>query len=413
VRPDITLVFPNSPFLLNQQVFPPLGILYLSAWLKQSGYKVQCLDMALGAKIEEAKAGVVGVSFTTPQRFEAYSIAKKCKRMGKITIAGGPHPSHLPDECLKNGFDYAVVGEGETALDALLVFLSEPRLRDRIRDRVIVTQTNQQVRIDKVPFPDREAVDIHAYKYEIDGREATTIMTSRGCPFSCSFCARSIKGCRMQGSERTVQEIMTVFVKYGFRAFMIFDDVFILDKKRTKKIVEFLKPADFIFRCFARSSLIDRQNCELMKDLGVVEVGIGVESGSDEILKRNMKGTTRDMNVAAFKLLHEYGIRPKAFLIVGLPGETEKTVLQTESWIKEAKPYDVDVSIFQPLPGSAIFNDPKRWGISFSYDGKPGWYKGTPGAYETTVNTGSLGPKEIVYWRDFLEGKYKRKELLK
>ena len=112
-------------------------------------------------------------------------------------------------------------------------------------------------------------------------------------------------------------------------------------------------------------------------------------------------------------LLHDVGIRAKAFLIVGLPGETERTVVETIGWVEEAKPYDVDVSIFQPLPGSPIFSNPEDWGVMFSYNGNLGWYKGMPGLYGTTCRTEGLTSDEIVAWRDLLEVKFKKKELLR
>jgi radical SAM superfamily enzyme YgiQ (UPF0313 family) len=210
-----------------------------------------------------------------------------------------------------------------------------------------------------------------------------------------------------------MKEIRHLERTYGYNAFMIFDDVFILNKERTRQLAKYLYKYSFKFRCFARSNLIDEENVRLMKKMGVVEVGIGVESGSDEILARNMKGTTREMNTKAVKMLHDAGIRAKAFLIVGLPGEKVSTIAETIEWVREAKPYDVDASVFQPLPGSPIFNDPEKWGIKFEYNGAPGWYKGTPGEYESRVETEFLQPNQIVGWRDHIENLFKRKELLR
>jgi anaerobic magnesium-protoporphyrin IX monomethyl ester cyclase len=395
-------------------VFPPLGILYLSAWLGQSGYSAECIDFALNGSFDDAKSDIVGISFTTPQRFEAFSLAKRYKRRGKITIAGGPHPTHLSRECLDNGFDFVVIGEGEQVLTQLITSIRNRGVSaTMLMNGRVFGPSSEYVKLDKIPYPNREAVDIHAYKYAVDGIPATTMMTTRGCPYSCSFCARITKGCRVQSADRTLREIFNLNVKYGFKAFMIFDDVFIIDHKRMVRMAEVLEPAGFTFRCFARANLINAPICDLMRRMGVVEVGIGVESGSDAVLKRNMKGTTREMNANAFRLLKEHGIRPKAFLIVGLPGETHDTVKETESWIVETEPFDIDVSVFQPLPGSPIFQHPERWGVQFQYDGLPGWYKGTPGKYETSVRTDCLTSEEIVMHRDELEMKYKRKEFLK
>ena len=399
MKPDITLVFPSSPFLLDQAVFPPLGIMYLSAYLKEQGLSVQCLDMGIGHTPDMAESDTIGISITTPQRNEAYALARYYKGQGKCLIAGGPHATHKKNEC-RGYFDWVVLGEGEQNIHWILSGATSKPI------------PNKKVAIDDCPYPDRDALPIHDYKYEIDGVPATVIMTSRGCPYSCSFCAKVSDNFRMQSADRTVAEIEHIHKTYGFEAFMVFDDVFIASKKRLRKIAEAVQ-GKYIFRCFARSNLIDEEVCGLLKKMGVVEIGVGVESGSNKILHRNMKGTTSFMNLQAVDMLHAYDIRVKAFLIVGLPGESPGTVFETASWIKEARPDDVDISIFQPLPGSAIFSDPEAWGIGFKYDGKAQWYKGTPGQYVSNVSTKGLTAAEIVNFRDELETMFKPKELLR
>jgi len=391
MKPDITLIFPSSPFLLNQAVFPPLGILYLSAYLKAHGLSVQCLDMGLGHTPDMAESETIGISLTTPQRFEAFRLAKHFKSQGKRTIAGGPHATHMAWECHENGFDYVIPGYAERLLTEFLSVDSTP--------------------IDV--YPDRYALPIGDYRYEIDGKPATPIMTSRGCPYHCSYCGKINSEFYLQSAERTVAEINQIYDKFGFEAFMIYDDVFIASKKRLAKMVNMIGDRRYTFRSFARSNLLDDKTCSMLKKLGMVEVGIGIESGSDEVLQLNMKGTTRKMNTRAVERLHRHGIRAKAFLIVGLPGETTETITETADWIEEAQPDDIDISVFQPMPGSRIFAEPEKWGIHFTYNGKPGWYKGTPGMYEANVYVGDLTGEEIVQWRDLLEKEFKKPELLR
>ena len=413
--PDITLIFPNSPFLLDAKVFPPLGILYLSSALKNEGFFVECLDFSLNYSPFQAQSKYIGISFTTPQRDQAYSLAKMYKDKGHVTIAGGAHATHMAKECLQNDFDYVIKGEADYSLPKFLKYresIGESALVNL--DFPIITAV-EPTNLNRVLFPDRDALPIRDYHYEIDGKKATVIMTSRGCPTNpaCSFCSRITDRFRMQSAERTVFEILEINDRYGFEAFMIFDDVFAMSKKRLFEIARMLASRKFVFRCFGKSNLLTREICELLKKLGVVEVGIGIESGSDFILAKNIKGTTRDVNTQAVKNLKEFGIRAKAFLIIGLPGETEETIAETESWIKEAEPFDMDMSIFQPMPGSSIFKDPAAFGISFNYNGKPCWYKGVPGTYDSSVIQGSLPPERLVMFRDELEKKYKRPELLR
>lgn len=380
---------------MKENVFPPLGILYLASYLKRYGLRVQCLDMGLGNKLYRIKSNNVGVSFTSPQKAQAFEIAKKLRSKGKRLIAGGPHPTHAPDEC-KRYFDAVIRGYGEWGLMNQLTGMSHP----------------PPDTINSYPFPDRDALPIRDYSYEIDGVSATVLMSSRGCPYNCAFCARVANYFEMQSGERTFHEIIHVNQTYGFRAFMFYDDCFIVSKKRLAWLSEMLKPLKFKFRSFVNSVLIDEDICELMKDMGMVECGIGVESGSDEVLKRNRKTGTREVNTRAVELLHKFGIRAKAFLIVGLPGETKETVDQTESWIKEAKPDDIDISVFQALPGSSIYNDPEAFGIRLD-ESDVGWYKGTPGKYKASASTLFLTKEEITEIRDQLESAYKDKSLLR
>jgi len=398
MKPDITLIFPSSPFLLDQAVFPPLGIMYLSAYLKQKGWDVQCLDCGIGHTPEMVESDVVGISFTTPQRGESFKLADQFMDAGKKVIAGGPHPTHMSDEC-GDHFGWVLRGRGEQNLHWML-------------SRLPLKPNAMKIPIDDYPFPDRDALPIKDYHYDIDGVPATPIMTSRSCCFRCSFCAKIDHDFQMQSAERTISEIRHVSEKYGYDAFMIFDDVFVASKKRLERIANAVE-GEFKFRCFARSNLLDDKVCKLLKKMGVVEVGIGIESGSDEILSLNMKGTTRKQNVNAVRRLHDNGIRAKAFLIVGLPGESTQTVMDTADWIIEAEPDDVDLSVFQPMPGSKIFADPEKWGIQFEYNGKPGWYKGKPGEYEPIARTEHLSGMEILEWRDLLEHEFKQPELLR
>jgi radical SAM superfamily enzyme YgiQ (UPF0313 family) len=146
--------------------------------------------------------------------------------------------------------------------------------------------------------------------------------------------------------------------------------------------------------------------CRGLKAMGVYEVGIGIESGSQTILNLNMKKTTVDMNSKAVQLLKKYGIRVKTFLIVGLPGETKETLAETRQWLIVNKPDDMDATIFQPLPGSDITNNPEKYDVSFTESDKI-WYKGKRGEYTTTLKTHGLTSQEIIKYRDELEEEFK------
>lgn len=396
---DITLIFPHSSFLINDGVFPPLGIFYLSSFLQKNGLSVQCLDMGLGHTPDMAESDIIGISITTPQRKEAYELAQYYKSIGKTIIAGGPHATHMPGECFDAGFDFVIPREGELPLFHLLTEGKNPLIP--------ITE------MDDFPVPDRTL--IKEYHYDLDGSPATVIMTSRGCPFRCSFCAKISDRYREHSAAFTMKEILDINEQYGYEAFMIFDDCFTTNRKRLKEIASLMKQSGkkFKFRCFSRANLINDETCKLLSEIGVVEVGLGIESGSDVILSKNLKGVTKEANTKAVQLLHDYGIRAKTFIIIGLPGETEQTVRETQKWIQDAKPDDVDFSIFQPLPGSLIFADPERWEVQFEYNGRALWYKGIPGLYKSNCRTKELTEERIVELRDELEGELKNKNKLR
>jgi len=388
--PDITLIFPDSPFLEVKTMFPPLGIMYISSYLKHFGQTVQCLDMALGHKAEDAESGLIGISFTTPQREPAFELIRHFKREGKTVVVGGPHPTHMEAECLNAGADKVFKGHGEHDLLEWMVDAKVSRLS-----------------IDQIPYPDREVLPLMGYTQFIDDRLATAIMAARGCPFDCSFCSQVDSTYAPQSADRTLAEIFHIREKYGFNAFTLYDDCFLIDKRRLSSISQALEGEDMRFRCFARTSSVTDEKAELLAKMGTVAVGLGVESGSEKILKINMKGTTRRKNTEAIKSLQKVGIEAKAFLIIGLPGETLETIQETLSWIEEARPDAVGVSIFQPLPGSAIFNDPNKWGINFQYDGQPLVYRGKRGEYVSNVSTPLLSASEVVNCHTMVEDFHK------
>ena len=394
MKPDLTLIFPDSPFLEVRTMFPPLGIMYIASYLKHFGLKVQCLDLALGHNYEDAMADIIGISFTTPQRESAFELIRHFKREGKTVVVGGPHPTHMKEECFKAGADKVFKGYGE---HALLEWMLNKK----------ITPLN----VNEIPFPDRSALPIHEYKQTIDGkfdsRPSTPIISARGCPYKCAFCSQVDPKYIPQSADRTISELYHLRDDYNYTAFTMYDDAFVCDKSRFRVISELLRGEDFMFRCFSRTNGIDEETCERLVGMGVIAVGLGIESGSDEILKLNMKRTTREINTNAVKNLQKVGIETKAFLIVGLPGESEKTIKETLSWIEEARPDSVGVSIFQPLPASSIFNHPEKYKVDFEYNGQPFVYRGKRGEYVSNVEMNGLSSQEVVCYHKLIEDFHK------
>lgn len=393
MKKSVCLVSLPSPFLLDDKVFPDLGLLYVASGLQEAGYRKIIVH---DESIETIPEGydVYGIGCTTPQ-FESAKQAlqhiRKQNPQAKVFI-GGPQATVDPDQCLEAGFSGVVLNAGEDSFP--LAIEHDCKVID--------------VPYKKVLHPNRGLIDLGKYKYQVDGEPATSIMSSRGCPYQCGFCCKINKQVNLFPAEFVKDEIDLLSMCYGYSALMFFDDIFILDKYRALKIMAHLKKHRMKWRCFVRGDIVVRHGIEFvkeMKDAGCVEVGIGVESASDEILQRVNKGETIETIRQAVKMLKNSGIRVKGFFIVGLPGESLETIETTRSFILEEEFDDIDFSIFQPLKKAPIYEHKSRYcDIDWDeIDLQKSWWKGTPGKYESQVFTPFLTRKDIAQARDMLE----------
>lgn len=387
----ICLVALPSPFLIEDKVQPPLGVLYVAASLLDKGYEVVVHD----GKIEEIPEGydVYGISATSPQfqlAEQARSLIKR--RNGKTrVIIGGPHAGSDHESC--KAFDGVVIGDGEVA--AFLAVGYKTKL--------------VECPIERLYHPARHLIDLKSYKYKIDGRLATTIMTSRGCPYSCAFCCQ-LNRFNTFPSEFVREELMDLINNYGYKAFMFFDDLFILQKQRLRDILHGIE--DIIWRGFSRADAIVRNGVDMLKfmaDSGCREIGMGLETGSDKILKIVNKKETIDTYKKAIEMIHSQGIRIKGFLIVGLPSESPETIQETCDFLEAVKLDDLDISIYQPLKKSHVYDNKQQYDIFWdNIDLGKSWYKGTPGEYTAQIRTSALSSDDILKARDMLEARFKK-----
>ncbi len=409
------LINPPSPFLINEKVFPNLGLISLA-----TSHDLDIIDFSGDKDFEDTAGDIRGDWFgfysTTPQFPMAYKIFKRVKENNPDAtfVIGGPHASAVfnSDEGDINKkrieeFDHIFVGEAEKEL----------KITGKYTFSSLITD------IDSIKIPDRSKVDIKGYHYSILGKEATTIMTQRGCPFQCSFCSgrevEMYKKVRQHSASRILEEMDHLNSKFGYEAFMWYDDEINTRPSRLEEIASSLKKRPYIHRGFVRSDLVVKhpETVDYLADMGFVELCFGVESGSNRILDLVNKGTNYDMNMKAIELIKASGIKTKIFTIVGLPDETYEDVMLTKRWIEEAKPDDFDVVILSPYPGSKIYNlaqpTGEMEGYDFEYKGlffnkidfanEDSFYKGKPGDYSCFVRTRSLTSEDIIRLRDSIE----------
>ncbi len=314
----VVFVSPASPQLINPMVMPPLGLWHLGAVLKGQGADVIYHDANVDGPFPGAD--VYGVTGVSPQAVSMREIIKRLRAEGEYIVAGGPHATLFPKVVEGWGADCVVVGEGEEVIIPIAQTKHKGIIKaDRIKG------------LDGLPFADRS--DAARYTYALDGRMATTMMSTRGCPYSCAFCCGALWGhlVTTRSAENVLAEAKQLR-ELGYGAIMFYDDTFTIDHERVKDIGKGLCKMGLAWRCFIRANTVDEELIKVMAENGCEEVGLGVETGSQRILDIIDKRTTTLQNMRAINLCRKHGISVKVFIIVGLPGETPETV--EENWTR-------------------------------------------------------------------------------
>jgi len=391
---QICLLDCAAPFLIDERVFPPLGLIAVGTSLFLQREEVTIRNTPNDFRY-------FGMGPTTSEYPSALSLLHQIKKRNSTrVIIGGPHAEMNTEKCLADGFDTVVLGDGEKITS------------DVFKQSGVVNLGRGS--LDTYPIPNRELLDIYSYHYEIGDKSATTLMTTRGCPYSCGFCAKSESQVRYYSVLRIEKEIDYLVTDLGYTALMIFDDTFILNKKRALRLCQILKEYGITWRCFVRGDLIIKHGKELtdtMFDSGCVQVGMGIEAASDRILKTINKGENVNTLKEAISLLHTSQIRVKGFFIVGLPGEDPSSINETQWFLEETNLDDADFTVFQPYKGSPIWDNQINYDISWGdIAPKQKHYKGKPGEYQSSVSTSSLSQNKIVEARNRLEKVFKKGE---
>jgi radical SAM superfamily enzyme YgiQ (UPF0313 family) len=355
----------------------------IAAVLEKNGCSVKILDLpALGfsenslpAIIDQEKPDIVGVTAMTPTINSAVSIMEKVKKCdGNITvILGGAHATILPEETLKNvpEIDVIVRGEGEQTTLELVKALGLSGDIDQVsgityRKGNSIKSTPLRppiLELDALPFPAFHLLPMKKYRLHPPfGRRSPVmpIITSRGCPYRCVFCSKSVFGRRYRSNSPSyvVDEIRLLNEKFGVREIKFYDDTFTLDKKRVVAICRLLKEQgiDIPWTCETRVDLVTTELLGVMKDAGCYMIEYGVESGSQRVLNNLKKDITLEKTVEVFKSTHEAGIETVAYFMLGSPEETSETIDETIEFAKEIDPDFVQFSITTPYPGTELYS---------------------------------------------------------
>lgn len=383
-------IFKKSMKVLGA-IFPPLGIAYIAAMLEKYGHEVKIIDgpalatvfnygfKDLEKDIKNFRPDVVGVTASLSQIEFAEKTLRIIKQLSPntITVIGGPLISVDPTLLLKiEDADYGVYGEADlTFIEILKKIQNKEKLEGseglvwRERNKVFFKKPKLIKDLNEIPMPARHLLNMKIYKPSPANYRrlpATTMITSRGCPYQCIFCSKPTEGTafRAHSAKRVVDEMEHLAKNYGIKDIQIFDDTFTLIPKRVEEVCKEIikRRLDIWWNCMTRVDKINPYLLRLMKKAGCYEVGFGVESGSERILKFVKKNLTKGQIRQGVKLAKKAGIAIRGFFMIGFPTETKKEIMQT---IKFAKELDVDVAQFMvvtPYPGTELWKVAKKHG---------------------------------------------------
>jgi len=393
---------------LEANTNPPLGVAYIASYIRSKGYSnIEILDPTFEDmnyvfdRLDKMDYDVLGMSSYTMNYNLSLKFAQhvKSKNNNCKIVFGGIHPSILHEDVIKeNVVDYVVIGEGEhTFYELLETFKKSGDLKTvdglvfkqngqiiKNRDRALIEDLNS------LPFPARDLLPMKNYLNANYGRTAwsvkqpaTSIVTTRGCPFHCTYCSSHLmfgRKTRYRSVENILAEIDHLVEEYKIKGLSIVDDTFIINKSHIYKLVEELKKRKYKieFICNGRVDIIDKGILAALKSVGCKGIAFGVESGSQYVLDNILKkGTKLEQVKDAFKWAYEVGIPTDGYFMIGIPGETEENIKETIRFSTQLKASASNFAITIPMPRTELYDialkhgkiTAKSWN-DFNYTGK-------------------------------------------
>lgn len=454
----VGLVIPPSPFLLDERVFVSLGILRVASSLEKQGVEVGVLDLsgvdnyldALTSYLESADIEWIGITCTTPQLPAAVKLSKKIRTIkpNLRIVLGGPHVTltysavkveekhgivngraRKAANLLETYFDVLISGDGEFAV--FECFKPDcAKMVDGDDMHGPFFMKNEQY--EETEWPARHLVDLTSYHYHIEGFPATSLIAQLGCPFNCGFCggrnSRSLRVIRNRSEWSIIEEVSWLHETYGYTGFMFYDDELNVSKTFVKLMNDIYNlqqklGVEFRLRGFIKAELFTEEQAEAMYRAGFRWILSGFEAADSRILKNIDKMATLEDNTRVVEIAHKYGLKVKALMSVGHPGETKDSILSIRDWLIKMKVDDFDCTVITTYPGTPYYDlaiphssekgvwtyTHKRTGdrlhaYELDHTVTADYYKGDPnGGYTAYVFTDNVSAKEIVELRDIVE----------
>jgi anaerobic magnesium-protoporphyrin IX monomethyl ester cyclase len=363
--------------------YPPLGILYISAYLEEQGYPNEVFDSTFSSieKLQgyllQQRPVIVGLYTNLMTKLNVLKIISFIKNHPTLQktkiILGGPEVRNHAENFLKHGADILVVGEGEETMLEVVQAIDQGKNFNEIKGIIyqaeegeIITTTSRALlkNLDDLPLPARNKIDLslyfNAWKNK-HGHHMLSVSTMRGCPYTCKWCSRSVYGMsyRRRSPEKVAEELWQLYQDYNPDMLWFVDDVFTISHKWLASFAEELKKRDFKipYECISRADRMNEEVIRHLKETGCFRVWIGAESGSQKIIdamdRRVKVEQVRDM----IQLTRAHGIQAGTFIMLGYPGETEEDINETIEHLKKSDPDQYTITVAYPIKGTPLYEE--------------------------------------------------------
>jgi anaerobic magnesium-protoporphyrin IX monomethyl ester cyclase len=365
------------------ELYPSLGILSLAAYLRDAGQQVEVVDLTfergvrpVDRRVRSFRPHVVGVHTKSLTHDRSIEIAGLVREQGAVPIAGGPDAATRPGVYLDAGFEAVANGEGEATLVEVAERVAQGRPLSGTPGLIVGPPGSRSAGpprpflrpLDRLPMPAWDLIDMEGYLgrwQRRTGERRMAVLTSRGCPFDCSWCSKPTFGrsFRQLSPERVLRELLLLKQRYRVDYVRFCDDVFGIQRAWLETLLDGMEAArlDVGFECLARVDLLKPDLLKRMRALGLARVYVGVESGSQKMLDLMNRGTRLAQVERAAQSLRDNGIRQFWFLMLGYPGETVEDIDATLRLFRRFSPEEYSVSIAVPVPGTRFYDSVREY----------------------------------------------------
>jgi anaerobic magnesium-protoporphyrin IX monomethyl ester cyclase len=365
--------------------YPPLGILYISAYLEQHGFENEIFDSTfssfenLATHLLKEKPDMIGIYTNLMTKLNVLKIIDFVKSHGELShtkiVLGGPEVRNHVDNFLKKGADIIVLGEGEeTMLEVAQHFALKNTSKKSLSEikgiaflgetaQTILTENRALLRsIDELSFPNRKKINLQLYFdawKNKHGQSALSISTMRGCPYTCKWCSRAVYGqsYRRRSAKLVVDEIESIQQNYTVDTLWFVDDVFTVSHKWLKEFRDEIvkRKIHMPFECISRADRLNDDSMLLLKESGCFRIWIGAESGSQKIIDAMDRRVSVHQVREMIQLAKKYQIQSGTFIMLGYPGETEEDIEETIHHLKVSDPDLYTITVAYPIKGTPLY----------------------------------------------------------